>query len=105
MNIPITKTMFDDAEREAILKPLETGWVVQGPYVAEFEKLFAQHAGLQYAKATSNCTTALHLGLLALNIKEGDKVVVPSFTYVASANAVEYTGASVVFCDVNLQNF
>lgn len=105
MKIPITKAYFDEVEKAAIIKPLETGWVVQGPYVAEFERLFADFTGASYAQAASNCTTALHLGLEAMGIKTGDKVVVPAFTYVASANAVEYTGASVVFCDIDLETF
>ena len=103
--IPITKAVFDEAERAEIIKPLETGWVVQGPYVKDFERLFAEFAGSKYAKAVSKCTTALHLALIALGIGPGDKVVVPSFTYVASANAVEYTGAEVVFCDIELSSF
>jgi len=105
MQIPITKTIFDDAEKEAIIKPLETGWVVQGPNVAQFEKMFAEFTGVGYAKACTSCTTALHLGLEAMGIGEGDKVIVPSFTFIASANAVEYTGAKVVFCDIHLQTF
>lgn len=103
--IPITKAVFDQQEKEAIIKPLETGWVVQGPYVKEFETLFSSFIGCQYSKAVSNCTAALHLALEALGIGEGDKVIVPSFTYIASANAVEYTGAEVVFCDINLNTF
>ncbi len=105
MNIPITKTIFGDEEKEAIVKPLETGWVVQGPNVAKFQALFADFTGSKYAHATSNCTTALHLGLEAMGISKDDKVIVPSFTYVASANAVEYTGAEVVFCDIDLKTF
>lgn len=105
MNIPITKTIFGDEEKEAIVKPLETGWVVQGPNVAKFQNMFANFTGSQYAHAASNCTTALHLGLEAMGITTGDKVIVPSFTYVASANAVEYTGAEVVFCDIDLKTF
>lgn len=105
MKIPITRAFFDDDERKTILKPLETGWLVQGPFVAEFEKLFSDFTGSKFAKAVTNCTTALHLALEALNIKKGDKVVVPSFTYIASANAVEYTGAEVVFCDIDLRTF
>lgn len=105
MNIPITKTIFGNEEKEAIVKPLETGWVVQGPNVAKFQTMFADFTGSKYAHATSNCTTALHLGLEAMGITRGDKVIVPSFTYVASANAVEYTGAEVVFCDINLKTF
>ena len=105
MKIPITKPVFSECEKENIVKPLETGWVVQGPYVAEFEKIFAEFTGSRYAHATTSCTTALHLGLEALGIGRGDKVIVPSFTYVASANAVEYTGAEVVFCDIDLKTF
>jgi perosamine synthetase len=105
MNIPITKTIFDDAEKKAIVKPLESGWVVQGPNVREFQRLFAEFASAKFAEATSNCTTALHLGLLALGIGDGDKVIVPSFTYIASANSVEYTGAEVVFCDIDIKTF
>ena len=105
MNIPITKTIFGKEEAEAIIKPLETGWVVQGPNVAKFQDMFAKFTGSKYAHATTSCTTALHLGLEALGIGRGDKVIVPSFTYIASANAVEYTGAEVVFCDINLKTF
>ncbi|MEM5570345.1 DegT/DnrJ/EryC1/StrS family aminotransferase [Aliarcobacter butzleri] len=105
LNIPITKTIFGDEEKEAIVKPLETGWVVQGPNVAKFQTLFADFTGSKYAHASSNCTTALHLGLEAMSITRGDKVIVPSFTYVASANAVESTGAEVVFCDIDLKTF
>lgn len=105
INIPITKTIFDDEEKQAIIKPLETGWVVQGPYVRKFQELFSEFTSARYAHATSNCTTALHLGLEAMSITRGDKVIVPSFTYVASANAVEYTGAEVIFCDIDLKTF
>lgn len=105
MNIPITKTIFTDEEKEAIVKPLETRWVVQGPNVAKFQDMFAEFTKSKFAHATSNCTTALHLGLEAMDIKRGDKVIVPSFTYIASANAVEYTGAEVIFCDINLKTF
>lgn len=105
MNIPITKTIFGNEEKEAIVKPLETGWVVQGPNVAKFQTMFAEFTGSKFAHAASNCTTALHLGLEAMGITRGDKVIVPSFTYVASANAVEYTGAEVIFCDIDLKTF
>ncbi len=103
--IPITKPVFDECEKEAIVKPLESGWVVQGPFVAEFEKAFAEFTDARFARAVSNCTTALHLALEVSGIKTGDKVIVPSFTYVASANAVEYTGAGVVLCDIDLKTF
>ncbi len=72
MKIPITKTVLGVCEKENIVKPLETGWVVQGPYVTEFQKMFAEFTGSRYAHATTNCTTALHLGLEALGIGRGD---------------------------------
>ena len=105
MSIPITRPCFDESEFELIRQPLERGWLVQGPFVAEFERAFADFVGTPLARATSNCTTALHLALEALGIGEGDRVIVPAFTYIASANAVEYTGARVVFCDIDLTTF
>ena len=105
INIPITKIIFGKEESEAIIKPLETGWVVQGPNVAKFQDMFSGFTGAKYSHATTSCTTALHLGLEAMGITRGDKVIVPSFTYIASANAVEYTGAEVAFCDIDLKTF
>jgi len=105
VKIPITKPVIDESDREIILKPLQTGWLVQGGYVEQFEKLFSEYTGSKYAVATSSCTTALHLALIALGISNRDKVIVPSFTFIASANAVEYTGSEVVFCDINLKTF
>lgn len=105
MKIPITKPYFDNRERELLVKPLDTGWVVQGPYVEEFQNRFAAFTGVKHALATSNCTTALMLALRALGIGPGDRVVVPSFTYVATANSVEAVGACPVFCDIDLRTF
>jgi dTDP-4-amino-4,6-dideoxygalactose transaminase len=105
MNIPITKTIFGNEEAEAIVKPLESGWVVQGPNVAKFQEMFSTFTGAKYSHATTSCTTALHLALEAMGIGKGNKVIVPSFTYIASANSVEYTGAEVVFCDIDLKTF
>jgi dTDP-4-amino-4,6-dideoxygalactose transaminase len=105
MKIPITKPLFGEEEKKAILESLESGWVVQGPRVAEFEALFAEFTGAKYAVATTSCTTALHLSLIALGVGSGDEVILPSFTFVATANAVEYTGATPVFCDIDLDTF
>ena len=105
MRIPITKPLFGEEERKTILEPLESGWIVQGPKVAEFESRFAEFTGAAHAIATSSCTTALHLALIALGIGYGDEVILPSFTFVATANAVEYTGAKPVFCDIDINNF
>lgn len=105
MKIPITKPFFDNSEKEALLKPLESNWLVHGPYVAEFERLFCEFARIEYARAVTSCTAALHLSLEVLGIKSGDRVIVPSFTYVASANSIEYSGAEAVFCDIDLRTF
>lgn len=105
MQIPISKPFFDDCEEKKILEPVKSGWLVQGKYVNEFQKKFIDFTGSKYAHATTSCTTALHLSLIALGIKTGDKVLIPSFTYIATANAVEQTGAEVVFCDIDLRTF
>ncbi len=105
MRIPITRPCFDDDDRAAIVKPLDTGWVVQGPNVAEFEAQFAAYTGAQHAVACTSCTTGLHLALVALGIGPGDEVIVPAFTWVASANVVLYCGATPVLCDVELDTF
>jgi perosamine synthetase len=105
MKIPITKPCFGEKEGKAILETLRSGWVVQGPKVAEFERLFADFTGAKYAIATTSCTTALHLSLVAMGIGSGDEVILPSFTFVATANVVEYTGATPVFCDIDLNTF
>jgi len=105
MKIPITIPFIGDEERKAILDPLESGWVVQGPQVAEFEQLFSEFTGGTYAIATTSCTTAIHLALVAMGVGYGDEVILPSFTFVATANAVEYTGAIPVFCDIDLRTF
>jgi perosamine synthetase len=105
MKIPISKPYFGEEERAAIVQPLESGWVVQGPKVAEFERLFGAYTGASNAVATSSCTTALHLSLVALGVRPGDEVIVPSFTWVATANAVEMVGARPVFVDIELDTF
>lgn len=103
--IPITKPFFDKAELEAVLKPLESGWVVQGPYVRQFEEKFSAFTGARFAVATSSCTAALHIAVAALGLKPGDEVIVPAFTWVSTPNVVEYMGARPVFCDVDLRTF
>lgn len=105
MKIPISKPYFGEEERRAVVEPLDTGWVVQGPKVAEFEASFATYTGLPIAIATTSCTTALHLALIALGIGPGDEVIVPAFTWVATANVVEMRGARPVFVDIDLDTF
>ncbi len=105
MKVPITRPWFDDQEASAVAAVLESGWVSQGPRVEEFEATFAAYVGARYAVATSSCTTALHLALIAGGVRPGDEVLVPTFTFVATANAVEYCGARPVFVDVDLETF
>jgi dTDP-4-amino-4,6-dideoxygalactose transaminase len=105
MKIPISKTVFTEEEFLNIIKPLKSGWVVQGPYVEEFENKWSLFTGATYSIAVSSCTTALHLSLAALNIGYGDEVIVPSFTWVATANSVESLGAKPVFSDIDIRTF
>lgn len=103
--IPISKPFFGEEEKAAIAGPLESGWVVQGPRVREFEQLFERYTGAAHAVATTSCTTALHVAVAALGLKPGDEVIVPSFTWVATANVAEFMGARPVFCDIDLDTF
>lgn len=103
--IPITRPLFGPEEKALVAEVLESGWVVQGPKVAEFERLFAQFTGAGHAVATTSCTTGLHLALITAGIGPGDQVLVPSLTYVASANAVRYVGAEPVLVDIDPRTF
>jgi perosamine synthetase len=103
--IPITKPLIGEEELRAVQRPLEAGWVVQGPYVEEFERKFSEFTGARFSVATSSCTTALHIAVAALGLERGDEVIVPAFTWVSTANVVEYMGARPVFCDIDLETF
>lgn len=100
-SIAISLPFTGDEEWEATREPLSTGWLTQGPKVAEFEKNFAERHGVSHALATTSCTTGLHLILAAMGIGPGDEVIVPAFTWVATANVVVYCGATPVFADVD----
>jgi perosamine synthetase len=105
VKIPITRPLFGPAELRAVQLPLESEWVVQGPFVQQFEERFAAYVGVEDAIATSSCTTALHVLLAALGVGPGDEVIVPAFTWVSTANVVEHLGAKPVFCDVDLATY
>ena len=99
--INVMKPWLGEEEARALAEVVASGWVAQGPKVKEFEMAFAAAQGVRHAVATSNCTTALHLALVVAGIGPGDDVVVPSLSFIATANAVTYVGARPVFCDVD----
>jgi perosamine synthetase len=103
--IPIATPSMGEEEWMAVREPIEKGWLTQGPKVREFEALFAQMHNVKHALAVSNCTTALHLALLGCGVGPGDEVIVPSFTWVATANAVLYCNATPVLVDIDLTTF
>ena len=103
--IPISLPVTGNEEWLALKEPLETGWLTAGPKVRAFEDAFAERHQVKYAVAVTSATTALHLALIALNIKAGDQVIVPAFTWVSTANVVLYQGAEVVFCDIDPNTF
>ena len=98
--IPIAKPVLDEAEADAAREAVLSGWVTQGPQVAAFEREFATLVGAAHACAVSSCTTALHLALLALGVSTGDEVITASHSFIATANAIRYCGASPVFVDI-----
>lgn len=99
--IPVMRPWFGPEEAEAAAEAVRSGWVAQGPRVAAFERAFAERLGVADAVAVSSCTTALHLTLIAAGVGPGDHVVVPSLSFIATANAVRYVGAAPVFADVD----
>ena len=103
--IPIAKPYLTHEEAQAAYDTILTGWITQGPKVQEFEELFATYTGAKYAVAVSNCTTALHLALIVSEIGPGSEVICPSMSYIATANAIKYVGATPVFAEVLPDSF
>ncbi|MFD1719764.1 DegT/DnrJ/EryC1/StrS family aminotransferase [Georgenia deserti] len=99
--IDVMRPWLGAAEAEAVAEAIASGWIAQGPRVAEFEREFSTMMRTRHAVATSNCTTALHLALVVAGIGRGDDVVVPSLSFIATANAPSYVGARTVFADVD----
>lgn len=101
MNIPLSAPDITDAEIAAVTAVLRTNRLSLGPRLAEFESAFAQYIGVPHAVAVSSGTAGLHLCIRALNIGLGDEVIVPSFTFIAAANAIRYERATPVFVDID----
>lgn len=105
MQIPLSQPLFDEDEQREVAAVLKSGWVMQGPKVAELETAVREFVGARWAVAVSSCSTALHLALRTLDLKAGDQVIVPSLTWIATAAAIEQCGATPVFADIDRQTF
>src|SRR5687768_3418066 len=103
--IPIAKPTLDEREADAARRVILSGWITQGPEVVAFEREFAASVGAPYATAVSNCTTALHLALLAIGVQPGDEVITVSHSFIATANVVRYCGATPVFVDIERSTY
>lgn len=102
---PVTKPYFTEEEIKLIADSLKSGWVAQGPKVAEFEKKVAAHESIAEGIATTSCTTALHLAMIAQGLGAGMDAIAPAFTFIATENAIVMTGATPVMCDIYRETF
>jgi perosamine synthetase len=105
VKVPIARASLTPQEISSVLEPLNSGWLVQGPKVQEFESKWTEFSQAPHSIAVTSCTSALHLSLAALGIGAGDEVIVPAFTWISTANVVEHLGATVVFADIDLETF
>ena len=105
MEVPFARPSFAGGEAAAIAEAISTGWVSQGPRVQAFEQAFAERVGAPDAVATTSCTTALQLALYVSGVGPGDEVIVPSLSFIATANAVWQCGARPVFADVDPRTY
>lgn len=105
VRIPIARPEMGEPEYEAIREVIESGWVTQGPRVEAFEHAVADYCGAPHAVAVSSCTTALHLALVVAGVEAGAEVIVPSMSFIATANAVVHAGGTPVFAEVEADTF
>jgi perosamine synthetase len=103
--IQVARPFVGREEEEAVVETLRSGWLSQGPRVAEFERGFAAFVGTEHAIAVSSCTTGLHMALLALGIHSGDEVICPSFSFIATANCIVHAGGTPVFVDIDRETY
>ena len=103
--VPLADVKLGIEEENAVLEVLRSGWLTMGAVTQAFEQELAAFVGAKYAFAVNNATAALHLACMAVGVGEGDEVIVPSLTFVATANAVRYTGAKVVFADIENEDW
>ncbi len=103
--IRLAKPYFDEDELNEVKSVLDSGYLTQGPKVEKFEQMVADYVGTKHAIATTSATTALHLSLVALGVTQGDEVLVPDFTFPATANVVVQQGAKPVLVDIDLTTF
>ncbi len=105
VRIPISKPLVGQLEHERVKSVLDSGWLTQGEETFEFERLVASYCGAKHAVAMNSATTALHVALLLLGTGHGDEVIVPSYSHIATANAVTYAGAKPVFVDIRRSTY
>ncbi len=103
--IPITRLFVGEEEAMAAAEAVRSGWITQGKRGERFEAMVAEYVGARYAIATNSCTTALHLALIAAGVQPGDEVICPSFSFIATANAICYAGATPVFVDIDPRTY